>query len=108
MPGNRDGGRYYVMRHDSQCIFGIPRYALDLDVSDIWKHLSQWERTKCFTVAYFCSPASNQVHSVRFDARHFGIPFTNQRHVFVDFVRLDLVENYGMHVFAAGEDLREG
>lgn len=61
--------------------------------------------TECIVVADLCSQAADQVDAVRLGAGHLGVPLPHQVDIFIDAVRLDLVEDDGVDVLAAGEDL---
>lgn len=63
--------------------------------------------TKRVAVAHLGPPAAHQMHIVLGRRRHLGVPFSYEFSVFVDLVRLDLVEDDRVHVLAAGQDLRE-
>lgn len=63
--------------------------------------------TKRVALAHLRSPAANQIHFVLWQACHLGIPLANQLCVFIDLVRLHIVENDRMDIFAASQDLRE-
>lgn len=66
------------------------------------------EHTEGIAIANFGAPASYQVDLVLGHAGHFGVPVSDQLYVFVDLIRLDLVEHNRMHIFASCENLREG
>ena len=64
--------------------------------------------TKGVVVAHLRAPAANQVDPVLCGSGHSGIPLANQIDILVYLVGFDFVENDGMDVFTAGEDLRIG
>lgn len=66
------------------------------------------EHTESIAIADFGAPASYQVNLVLGHARHLRIPVPDQLYVFVDLIRLDLVEHNRVHVLASCENLGEG
>lgn len=45
------------------------------------------------------------MHLVLRNSRHLCVPFADKFSVFVNFLRLDLVEDNGVDIFAAGQNL---
>lgn len=68
-----------------------------------------WEIfTKGIIVAHLSAPAANQIDLVLWGGGHARVPAANQLDIFVHLVGMDFVENDGMDVFAASEDLGIG
>jgi hypothetical protein len=57
--------------------------------------------TKCIAVADLSPPAAYEMHFVLWDGCHFRVPLSNKLCVLIRLVRLDLVEDNGMDIFAA-------
>jgi len=71
--------------------------------------VDQWRfgRTESITVSDLCPPAANQVYFVLRHRSDTRVPTTNQLHVFVYLVRLDLMEDNAVYVFSTSQDLTE-
>ena len=72
-----------------------------------WKRGGERRGTKCIAVTDFRPPAAHEVNVVFFHAGHARVPRSDEIDVLVDFVGLDVVEDYRVDVFASCQDLRK-
>ena len=64
--------------------------------------------TECVAIPNLCSPAPDQVHLVLGYASNVWVPSSNELNVFIHLIRLHLVEDDRVYIFASSKDLGEG
>lgn len=69
--------------------------------------MSDQVHTESIAVADFSPPTAHQMNLILRLVGHPWVPFTNEVHVFVNHIRLDLMEDNAMHVLSSGKDLTE-
>jgi len=64
--------------------------------------------TECVAIANLCSPAPNQVHLVLGHASNVWVPSSDELNVLIHLIRLHLVKDDRVYIFASSKDLGEG